>query len=328
MEVTGKQIEPAIQIKIPSSIFNNKDDTLNVIKSLTLDEQKRLLDGKAKEIFSLRHVLVYLLKNTTNTFKNYPKYYLYNAMGCISNYEANIEKKSRSVDSVNPNIKSGDNKNLEFDVIFNIPVSDNENYLEFGKEYFDLCYVNVEIQNVQNPGYILEHRALAYFSRLINNEVNSYIGNDSYKFLRKVIGIWILPGSHKTEIKRYRIHEDTQGFNHSMNVLEIIFIYYDKDMIDTNDPEFVVFLKKLTSNVYGKDKSYLAEYIPMDDYLERSDSIMCELSEIVESKGYEKAVETLILNNYKALKDVTEVSKVSGLPEEDIIRILKKNKIL
>ena len=113
-----------------------------------------------------------------------------------------------------------------------------------------------------------------------------------------------------------------------MNVLEIIFIYYDKDVIDTNDPEFVVFLKKLTSNVYGKDKSYLAEYIPMDDYLERSDSIMCELSEIVESKGYEKAVETLILNNYKALKDVTEVSKVSGLPEEDIIRILKKNKIL
>lgn len=71
--------------------------------------------------------------------------------------------------------------------------------------------------------YPLEKRALAYFARLINHEVNRFKGDDSYNNIRKVLALWIIPTADEPYIERYKIYEDTLWFNHPMAAMDTVF---------------------------------------------------------------------------------------------------------
>jgi predicted transposase/invertase (TIGR01784 family) len=98
------------------------------------------------------------------------------------------------------------------------------NNTESGKSYFDLLFssllskdsdkamlIDVEAQNIFNPGYPLLCRAVFYIARLINVQKNTVFQHSSYELIRKVASIWICtdpPDEARGTVTRYSLNED------------------------------------------------------------------------------------------------------------------------
>ena len=127
---------------------------------------------------------------------------IYALLGCRSIQEAMSTGKTLYVEQCSSESSRVHGKKIIYDALTTIPYC---NYT------VDMCYVNVEMQNNEEPGYVLQQRALAYFARLIDDAVNMYKGNSSYDNLRKVYGIWIVRTKGENRIERYYINEQPAG---------------------------------------------------------------------------------------------------------------------
>ena len=72
-------------------------------------------------------------------------------------------------------------------------------------------YLDVEIQNVENPGYALLTRGNDYLSRMITSQNGKEYDYRNYDGMKKAYVIWILPQAAKKRdgnMNRYRITEE------------------------------------------------------------------------------------------------------------------------
>ena len=159
--------------------------------------------------------------------------------------------------------------------------------------------VNVEAQNMFDPGYPLVKRGIYYCSRMISAQYGTEFTQAHYEQIKKVYSIWIAmspPKERENTITRYRIMEE----NLVGNVKEPVRNY---DLMTTlmlclgepNDENYRGVLKLLdvllSSDTKAAQKQRILQEdfnIPMTQSLERRLTDMCNLSDSVEAKGMAK----------------------------------------
>ena len=247
---------------------------------------------------------------------------IYALLGCKSIQEAMSTNKPLYVEQCNSESSRVHGKKIIYDVLTTIPYSNDS---------VDMCYVNVEMQNNEEPGYVLQHRALAYFARLIDDSVNMYKGNSSYTNLRKVYGVWIVRTKGENRVERYYINEQSVGRDNKMNFMEIVFIYFNEKDTDDGLSKFMYGL--LVERDIKKKRSNLSEFITVDSYIEKEMESMCNLSEGLINEGINEGIEKgaedkeieLIARLYSNGMSISDICKYADLSRDRVKDVLKKS---
>lgn len=162
--------------------------------------------------------------------------------------------------------------------------------------------INVEAQNVFNPGYPLLKRGIYYCSRMISAQYGTEFTTAQYDKIKKVYSIWICmnpPENRRNSITRYAIQEDNLvgGVREPIcdyDLLSVVMICLGNPGQD-GKPDVLKLLDVLLSGETGqteKRRILMEEFdIPMTEHLEQEVSVMCNLSQGILEKGIERGIE-------------------------------------
>lgn len=169
-------------------------------------------------------------------------------------------------------------------------------------------YLDVEIQNVENPGYSLVTRGQDYLSRMVIYQNGRKYDYRNYKNMKKNYVIWILPQAAKKRdghMNRYKTTEQNISGTtieklENYDKGEQIMIYLNKDhdienkydRVDWVLTPLVVFFNN-TLDLLGK-KNIIKEY--GFEEIEREVTKMCNLGEMIAKENMEKGQKRKILN--------------------------------
>ena len=161
-------------------------------------------------------------------------------------------------------------------------------------------YLDVEIQNVENPGYSLVTRGQDYLSRMVIYQNEREYDYRNYKNMKKNYVIWILPQAAKKRdghMNRYKTTEQNISGTtieklENYDKGEQIMIYLNKDhdienkydRVDWVLTPLVVFFNN-TLDLLGK-KNIIKEY--GFEEIEREVTKMCNLGEMIAKENMEK----------------------------------------
>lgn len=188
--------------------------------------------------------------------------------------------------------------------------------------------INLEAQNVFNPGYPLTKRGIFYCSRNISAQYGTEFSHSNYQDIKKVYSIWVAanpPVERQNTITRYRITEENVIGNvkeprSSYDLMTMLIICLGKE--DDTGSEILRLLNVLLSRKkdFTEKKEILQEEfaIPMTESLERRLDAMCNLSEGVYAEGIVQGV----LVSIKSLMQntgwpVERAMMVLNVPEQD-----------
>ena len=163
-------------------------------------------------------------------------------------------------------------------------------------------YLDVEIQNVENPGYSLVTRGQDYLSRMVIYQNGRKYDYRNYKNMKKNYVIWILPQAAKKRdghMNRYKTTEQNISGTtieklENYDKGEQIMIYLNKDhdienkydRVDWVLTPLVVFFNN-TLDLLGK-KNIIKEY--GFEEIEREVTKMCNLGEMIANESIEKGL--------------------------------------
>ena len=172
--------------------------------------------------------------------------------------------------------------------------------------------INVEAQNVFNPGYPLLKRGIYYCSRMISAQYGTEFTTAQYDKIKKVYSIWICmnpPENRRNSITRYAIREDNLvgGVREPIcdyDLLSVVMICLGNPGQD-GKPDVLKLLDVLLSGETGqteKRRILMEEFdIPMTEHLEQEVSVMCNLSQGIRQRSRVEVTEELQLKNIRAL---------------------------
>ena len=179
-------------------------------------------------------------------------------------------------------------------------------------------YLDVEIQNVENPGYALLTRGQDYLSRMITSQNGKEYDYHNYDGMKKAYVVWILPQAAKRRdghVNRYKTTEENINGStierlESYDKSEQIMIYLNKDH-DIKDKykdsdwiktPLVIFLNNTYDLLVKKDVMKKYEFEEIEKEVEK----MCNLGEMIARENIEKGL-------------------VQGLAQGQILERRKKN---
>ena len=189
--------------------------------------------------------------------------------------------------------------------------------------------INVEAQNVFNPGYPLLKRDIYYCSRMISAQYGTEFTSAQYDKIKKVYSIWICmnpPENRRNSIIRYAIQEDNLvgGVREPVrdyDLLSVVMICLGNPGQD-GEPDVLKLLDVLLSGETGQNEKrrILQEEfdIPMTEHLEQEVSVMCNLSEGIRQKYLAKgrAEERL-----KSIQSIMRTAKVTAEQAMDLLEV-------
>ena len=161
--------------------------------------------------------------------------------------------------------------------------------------------LNCEAQNNFYPGYPLLKRGIFYCSRMISAQYGKEFTDSHYESIRKVYSIWVClnsPQKRRNTITKYLIKEENligtvKEERKNYDLLTVIMICLGRP----EDDNYTGILKLLEVLLSSKRKPSEKKKILQEDFsikmtkqLESEVSIMCNLSEDVEQRGFEKGI--------------------------------------
>ncbi|MDO4499781.1 MAG: PD-(D/E)XK nuclease family transposase [Erysipelotrichaceae bacterium] len=160
-----------------------------------MNSQEMLVDERSRNILSNKRVLANVMKAVIPEYQNLS----------ISEIVELIEDggDSRNVKGIQNEDIRVEGAKIIYDVLFTAKLPNSEDSIGL--------YIDVESQNVVNPGYPLLKRAIYYSSRLIARQKNESFSGSDYGKLRKVYTIWICfnPGKNSEDtINHYCLSEE------------------------------------------------------------------------------------------------------------------------
>lgn len=297
------------------------DVETTISQGIRTTDDKTQYDAACKRLLSEKIILAWIMKSCVQEFSNI------DVKEIAEKYiqgTPQVAEVPVAPDEVNPSLISG--TGVEDSSV-------NEGTVTYDIRFFAVAPVsgemirlilNVEAQNDFYPGYPLIKRALYYCSRMISSQYGTEFTDSHYEKIKKVYSIWIClnpPKNRQNTITRYYIAED----NLIGNVKEQIQNYdlLTAIMICLGDSEggnYTGILKLLdvllSSDTSQEDKRQILQNdfdIPMTQTIERTVSLMCNLSKGVEDKGIAIGTERTILESIRNLMETLKLTSEQAM---------------
>ena len=264
-------------------------------KNIAAAGDKAAYDACCKRLLANKIILVWIMKSCLEEYKDYD-------VQTIA--EKYIEGDPQiSAISVNPDEEQIQGSSTE-------DVTIQEGTITYDIRFFAIVPIsgefvrlilNCEAQNNFYPGYPLLKRGIFYCSRMISAQYGKEFTDSHYESIRKVYSIWVClnsPQKRRNTITKYLIKEENligtvKEERKNYDLLTVIMICLGRP----EDDNYTGILKLLEVLLSSKRKPSEKKKILQEDFsikmtkqLESEVSIMCNLSEDVEQRGFEKGI--------------------------------------
>ncbi|WP_037352720.1 hypothetical protein [Selenomonas sp. FC4001] len=300
-------------------------------------------DLAAKRILSERAVAAYLLKGTVPEFKEA-------SLADIADKYIEGEIKVSSV-PVNPGKTNAASKPQKIKGLRNEAGDPTEGWITFDVVFHAVApktgerirlIINLEAQKTFSESklkYLLMKRAVFYASRLISSQKETEFSGSDYSGIKKVYTIWICMESpiEKSVINHYRLTE-RQVFGkykepqENYDLLNIIMVYLGQGPVRNRMLSMLqVIFQETTKSAEEKSEILKKKFdIEVTSEMEEELRTMCNLSEGIYERGMASGAENklieVIMNLWNAGTDITTIKIASGWTEEQIMKVVKKDK--
>lgn len=188
--------------------------------------------------------------------------------------------------------------------------------------------INVEAQNDFYPGYPIIKRGIYYASRMISSQYGTVFEDSHYEKIKKVSSIWICtrpPKYRQNTITGYELIEKNiygkvEENKDNYDLISVVIICLGEAGQKSNEALIRMLFVLLSDNMEPKDKkeTLKTEFgIPMTRELESEVEKLCNLSQGVYDKGYDKATVEHIKNMMRKKGwDIEECMDTLDIPEE------------
>lgn len=295
--------------------------------SETLDSAAAKVQYNAycKAILSHRIILAWILKNTTEEFREcsleeIAEKYIegepeVSAVPILLGRKEEIIQGEKTVDDV-----PGEGE-FTYDIRFQVITPDYLGRIRI--------YMNLEAQKSYYPGYSLVKRGIFYCARMLSGQYGKEFTGKDYNGLKKVYSIWVcmnVPKKLENTIVSYHIEPtilegaEIGSFISEYDMLNVIQIRLG----DVNGTENIL-LKMLgtlfSTKIETKKKEeilYIEYGLLMDDGLEKEMEEMCNVADWVEEQGMERGIETSLRNLMLNMKMTVEQAMTAlGIPDAE-----------
>lgn len=264
-------------------------------KNIAAAGDKAAYDACCKRLLANKIILAWIMKSCLEEYKDYD-------VQTIA--EKYIEGDPQiSAISVNPDEEQIQGSSTE-------DVTIQEGTITYDIRFFAIVPIsgefvrlilNCEAQNNFYPGYPLLKRGIFYCSRMISAQYGKEFTDSHYESIRKVYSIWVClnsPQKRRNTITKYLIKEENligtvKEERKNYDLLTVIMICLGRP----EDDNYTGILKLLEVLLSSKRKPSEKKKILQEDFsikmtkqLESEVSIMCNLSEDVEQRGFEKGI--------------------------------------
>ena len=308
-------------------------------------------DLAAKRILSERAVAAYLLKGTVPEFKEA-------SLADIADKYIEGEIKVSSV-PVNPGKTNAASKPQKIKGLRNEAGDPTEGWITFDVVFHAVApktgerirlIINLEAQKTFSESklkYLLMKRAVFYASRLISSQKETEFSGSDYSGIKKVYTIWICMESpiEKSVINHYRLTE-RQVFGkykepqENYDLLNIIMVYLGQGPVRNRMLSMLqVIFQETTKSAEEKSEILKKKFdIEVTSEMEEELRTMCNLSEGIYERGMSQGMSQgmargaenklieVIMNLWNAGKDMATIKIASGWTEEQIMKVVKKDK--
>lgn len=185
---------------------------------------------------------------------------------------------------------------VTFDIRFSVKIPGQNNTIKI--------IIDIEAQKNFYPGYDLVTRGIFYASRLLSSQLNTEFTLSGYNNIKKVYSIWICidcPQYAVNTVTRYHITQENL-IGHfpkdkaRYDLLETIMICLSNNIVPKNENlhlhRLLGILLSPVLKVNDKKSALSEEFnIPMTIKMERIVADMCNLSDLIVEKSWQKGIE-------------------------------------
>lgn len=281
-------------------------------------------DEACKQILSNKIILAWILKHCLKEYTDYSVEEIaanyIDGEPEVSKVPVHPDETTEFIEGMNTEDATMKEGIITFDIKFKAMIPDT-NIVE------DMM-INVEAQNDFYPGYPIIKRGIYYASRMISSQYGTVFEQSHYEKIKKVSSIWICthPPKYRQntitgyEMKEKHIYGKATEDKDNYNLISVVIICLGEKGSHSDESLIKMLSILLSDNIEPKDKKETLQIefgIPMTKELESEVKNMCNLSQGVYDKGYDKATVEHIKNMMRKKGwDIEECMDTLDIPEE------------
>lgn len=294
------------------------------------DKIKKLYDAACKEVLSEQGIAAYIMKTCVEEFKDIPvKEIIRYIQGKpeVGVVLVNPQGEVTRIEGLQNESKSESEATVTFDVRFTVQAPGTGETIKL--------IINLEAQNDFHPGYPLIKRGVYYCSRLISSQYGTVFVKSDYGSIQKVYSIWVCVNpTQKTEysITSYHMMEknivgSVQAKRQHYDLLNVVMVCLgNKKYTELNGLLRLLNMMMVDNYLTKQEKRQILteEFdIEITPELERGVDKMCNLSEGIEKKGFDKGREEEKLASARRMiaKGKFTAEDISELADLPIMRV-------
>ena len=281
-------------------------------------------DESCKRILSNKIILAWIIKRCTKEFAGYSikdiAEKFIEGKPEISETSIHADESGEFVEGMNTEDATMKEGTSTFDIKFKVLIPDTNNIEEM--------IINVEAQKDFYPGYPIIKRGIYYASRMISSQYGTVFKDSHYELIKKVSSIWICtqpPKYRQNTIVKYgfveeNVYGDVKEDKDNYDLISVVVICLGTEGQESEEALLNMLSVLLSDSIEPEIKKATLEKefgIPMTEELEREVDRMCNLSQGVYDKGFDKAV----VKNIKSMMDnkgwdIEDCMDVLDIPED------------
>lgn len=281
-------------------------------------------DEACKQILANKIILAWIMKHCVKKYADYSveeiaaKYI--EGEPEVSKVPVHPDETAEFIEGLNTEDTTMEEGTVTFDIKFKAIIP-NTNVVE------DMI-INVEAQNDFYPGYPIIKRGIYYASRMISSQYGTVFEDSHYEKIKKVSSIWICtrpPKYRQNTITGYELIEKNiygkvEENKDNYDLISVVIICLGEAGQKSDEALIKMLSVLLSDNMEPKDKkeTLKTEFgIPMTRELESEVEKLCNLSQGVYDRGYDKATVEHIKNMMRKKGwDIEECMDTLDIPEE------------
>ena len=293
----------------------------DIKKSISVTDKDAQYDEKAKNLLGHKIILAHILVKTIDEFKGMnPK----DVVQCIEGEpyisrvpidagSTNVEKEQDGEKVIGLNTENSEINEgmIRFDIIFYVRMKDGLSQI----------IVNVEAQKSEPSSYDILNRAIFYVSRMISSQKGRDFVKSNYNDIKRVYSIWICMNVDEHSMSHIHLTRDdiigSHNWKGDIDLLNIVLLGLAEDLPEkTEEYELHRLLGALLSSKLKVDEKLDIignEFqIPLESDIRKDVSEMCNLSQGIEDRAFERGTANGI-----------SIGKKEGLAEV-VLKLIKK----
>ena len=288
-----------------NEVEKKTEASIDLQKQLEYESERLKYDTQAKRLFGLKEVMGYILKFMVPEFQTMSAE---ESAECILEVQVSQNEVSENYGDGSFQIKKQENtakgsfqklqseskvsneKTIYYDIKTLVK---NPKFLESQNGTIEFI-INLEMQNDNEPGYVIEQRGMYCCSRLLSEQLGVLTETTDYSKLKKVYSLWIVGGTAENKLYTYCMTDQDGEKDHSANLIELRIVRLSKEVYETENQELFDFLHGFFDIISLEDKTKrMSKYFDFDKNRELKEGVdtMCNLSEGIYNIGKEEGRE-------------------------------------